>query len=112
MQNKNLSQFYFRCSEQDFNLLESLLPSRCDLGESFCAGTCHSIGRKTGICVNVENAGEAQDCQCSDEKISPTEFGLCAMESTCRTHCQAKGKSSGKCEGWDCQCQSFGHAGY
>ena len=88
MQNKNLSQFYFRCSEQDFNLLESLLPSRCDLGESFCAGTCHSIGRKTGICVNVDNAGDAEDCQCSDEKISPTEFALCAMESTCRTQGQ------------------------
>ena len=25
--------------------LKNLLPSRCDLGESFCEATCNSVGR-------------------------------------------------------------------
>ena len=27
-----------------------MLPSRCTLGESFCQGTCHAIGRRDGSC--------------------------------------------------------------
>ena len=43
----------FRCSELpfDFDALRESLPSRCDLGESVCQGTCNAIGRKTGKCV-------------------------------------------------------------
>merc|ERR1712018_1055075 len=69
------------CSERsiDFEAFKELLPSRCDFTESFCAGTCHAIGRRDGKCV---------------------------AESTCRTHCQAQGKASGICKGWSCECQS------
>ena len=44
---------FFRCSELPFDLddLRESLPSRCDLGESVCQGTCNAIGRKTGKCV-------------------------------------------------------------
>ena len=46
------------------------------------------------------------DCQCSDEKLTPKQFALCAAESTCRLDCQAKGKATGECRGWNCKCQS------
>merc|ERR1711997_954712 len=90
------------CSEKsnDFN---ALLPSRCHLGRSFCEGTCNAIGRRTGECRTVNNS---LDCQCSDEKLTPKQFALCAAESTCRLDCQAKGKATGECRGWNCKCQS------
>ena len=31
-------------------------------------------------------------CECSEERISPAEFALCAAESTCRADCQRRGK--------------------
>ena len=48
----NLYIFNFRCSELDFDLevFKELLPSRCDLGLSFCQGTCHAIGSRDGVC--------------------------------------------------------------
>jgi len=90
------------CSERsiDFN---ALLPSRCHLGRAFCEGTCNAIGRRTGECRTVNNS---LDCQCSDEKLTPKQFALCAAESTCRLDCQAKGKATGECRGWNCKCQS------
>merc|ERR1739849_39155 len=38
------------CSERSISLsnLRDLLPSRCNLGESFCKGTCNAIGRLEG----------------------------------------------------------------
>jgi len=91
------------CSELPFDLddLRESLPSRCDLGESVCQGTCNAIGRKTGKCV-----GGAEGCECSDERISPEEFALCASESTCGADCQRRGKASGQCNGWQCECLS------
>ena len=77
------------------------MPSRCTLGLDFCKGTCQAIGRKTGSCEY------GQGCECSDERLSPSEFALCAAESTCRLHCQATvGKGTGQCNGWKCECQS------
>ena len=48
----DLYLFHFRCSELDFDLeaFKELLPSRCDLGLSFCQGTCHAIGSRDGVC--------------------------------------------------------------
>merc|ERR1711963_244732 len=65
------------CSEQPINLndFRELLPSRCTLGEDFCQITCHAIGRRDG-----------------------------ASESTCRADCQRRGKASGRCDGWRCEC--------
>ena len=42
----------FRCSERPISFAEfrEILPSRCTLGESFCQGTCHAIGRRDGSC--------------------------------------------------------------
>ena len=42
----------FRCSERAISFAEfrEILPSRCTLGESFCQGTCHAIGRRDGSC--------------------------------------------------------------
>ena len=62
------------------------MPSRCDLGESFCEATCNSIGRTGGKCVDDGN-----DCQCDDTYLSPSQFALCAAESTCRLDCQRQG---------------------
>merc|ERR1712018_458815 len=81
-----------------------LLPSRCDLSDDVCRITCNAIGRKNGVCEETENGKE--DCECSDERISPSEFALCAAESTCRADCQRRGKASGRCDGWSCQCLS------
>jgi hypothetical protein len=76
------------------------LPSRCTVGAQFCQSTCHAIARRDGSCVH------GQGCECSDERISPSEFALCAVESTCRTHCQGQGQATGRCTGWRCECQT------
>ena len=47
-----------------------------------------------------------QGCECSDERISPEEFALCASESTCSADCQRRGKATGQCNGWQCECLS------
>merc|ERR1719412_713675 len=80
------------CSEQSINLSDfrELLPSRCTLGTAFCQTTCHAIGRRDGQCEYGEG------CECSEERISPSEFALCAAESTCRSDCQRKGKAFGR----------------
>eukprot|EP00088_Acartia_fossae_P008705 TRINITY_DN14177_c0_g1_i1.p1 TRINITY_DN14177_c0_g1~~TRINITY_DN14177_c0_g1_i1.p1 ORF type:complete len:165 (+),score=5.45 TRINITY_DN14177_c0_g1_i1:30-497(+) len=89
------------CSENKISLnnLRTLLPSRCHLGTKFCEATCHAIGRRNGICNDY-------GCDCDNRYLDPTEFLLCAAESTCRTHCQAQGKSTGECVGWSCECVS------
>jgi len=91
------------CSEKSISLsnLKNLLPSRCDLGESFCEATCNSIGRTGGKCVEDNN-----NCECDDTYLSPSEFALCAAESTCRLDCQRQGLATGECFGWKCKCQS------
>merc|ERR1719436_526178 len=67
------------CSERSIGLsdLRALLPSRCDLGAGFCEATCHSLGRSGGSCDRF-------GCECSDTFLSPSQFLLCAAESTCR----------------------------
>merc|ERR1711974_236965 len=62
-----------------------------------CQGTCHSLGRATGTCGTY-------GCTCSDRFLTPSEFLLCAAESTCRLDCQAKGHATGQCDGWACNC--------
>jgi len=91
------------CSEKSISLddFKKLLPSRCSLGESFCEGTCNSIGRKGGVC---ERKDGILDCKCDDKYLTPKQFGLCAAESTCRLDCQKNGKSTGQCNGWNCEC--------
>eukprot|EP00088_Acartia_fossae_P000307 TRINITY_DN1011_c0_g1_i5.p1 TRINITY_DN1011_c0_g1~~TRINITY_DN1011_c0_g1_i5.p1 ORF type:complete len:162 (+),score=35.87 TRINITY_DN1011_c0_g1_i5:51-536(+) len=93
------------CSEKSISLnnLKAILPSRCHLGVSFCEGTCNAIGRKTGICTEKDGV---KDCECDTSFLSPSEFALCAAESTCRIHCQANGSATGKCDGWKCRCIS------
>nr|AQS22625.1 hypothetical protein [Pseudodiaptomus poplesia] len=94
------------CSENKINInhFRAMLPSRCLLGQSACEGTCHAIGRSTGVCKN-------NDCACSDTYISPSEFALCAAESTCRMHCQSGGYATGNCDGWACNCVSNRNSG-
>merc|ERR1711962_1629885 len=91
-----------QCSERSisFAAFRNLLPSRCTLGLAFCKATCNAIGRKTGACV------DGHGCECSSERLTPNEFLLCAAESTCRTDCQRKGKATGRCNGWQCECLS------
>jgi len=95
------------CSERSisFEDFREMLPSRCTLGDQFCQSTCHAIARRDGSCV------EGHGCECSEERISPSEFALCAVESTCRTHCQREGKATGRCTGWRCECQTQGELG-
>merc|ERR1712032_1068049 len=71
------------CSARSISLdnFHAMLPSRCTLGESFCQGTCHSLGIATGTCGTY-------GCTCSDRFLTPSEFLLCAAESTCRLDCQ------------------------
>ena len=94
------------CSERLINMkdLRALLPSRCDLGAKFCEATCNSIGRRNGTC-GVNDDG-LDDCKCSDEFLSPTEFALCGAESTCRLDCQRRGMAAGQCFGWTWKCES------
>merc|ERR1712024_380665 len=90
------------CSERAISFAEfrEMLPSRCTLGLPFCKATCHAIGRRDGPCEY------GNGCECTDSRLTPTEFALCAAESTCRTHCQAQGKATGRCNGWQCECLS------
>merc|ERR1712058_177761 len=94
------------CSEKSISLdiLRSYLPSRCNLGDSFCEVTCNSIGRANGTC-STDTAG-GRDCTCSDKVLSPREFALCGAESTCRLDCQRRGLATGACFGWSCKCLS------
>merc|ERR1712020_130252 len=91
------------CSERAISFAEfrEMLPSRCTLGLPFCQATCHAIGRRDGTCEY------GHGCECTDSRLTPTEFALCAAESTCRTHCQAQGKATGRCNGWQCECLSW-----
>ena len=43
-----------RCSKFTINFYRSveLLPSGCNLGETFCQKTCNAIGRRYGICLD------------------------------------------------------------
>lgn len=34
---------------------------------------------------------DGNDCECDDTYLSPSEFALCAAESTCRLDCQRQG---------------------
>ena len=96
------------CSEQSISLddIKALVPSRCDLGESFCVGTCNAVGRRGGSCANNEEGN--MRCTCDEEFLTASEFSLCAAESTCRIDCQARGSATGRCDGWKCTCQSKG----
>jgi len=83
--------------------IKSIIPSRCKtVGEEFCKSTCQTIGRVNGVC-NEDNS----DCDCSDETVSPQQWALCVEDLICRSDCQRKGYSTGKCsgkDGWDCMC--------
>jgi len=84
--------------------LKPLVPSKCKISASFCDKACTSIGRYNGTC-NADNT----DCDCSDDWVTPKQYGLCASETICRLDCQANGKATGKCVkngGWDCECES------
>ena len=84
--------------------LRDLVPSKCKISRSFCNKACKAIGLYNGTC----NA-DFTDCDCAEEWVTPTQYGLCASETICRLDCQANGKASGKCVGaeeWDCQCES------
>ena len=103
--------------------LRDLLPSRCNLGESFCEGTCNAIGRTGGKCLEKDGV---QDCQCDETFLSGSQFALCGAESTCRLDCQRRGSvsplpsllprltshlslyrlASGECDGWNCVCST------
>ena len=71
--------------------LRDLLPSRCNLGESFCEGTCNAIGRTGGKCLEKDGV---QDCQCDETFLTGSQFALCGAESTCRLDCQRRGSVS------------------
>lgn len=92
--------------------LRPLVPSKCKISESFCNKACQAIGRYDGVC----NADKT-DCDCSDDWVTPIQYGLCASETICRLDCQANGKATGDCVDkgskcnsgfckWDCQCSS------
>jgi hypothetical protein len=48
--------FTFSCSEKSISIddIRELLPSRCAMGEEFCEGSCHAIGRRNGSCTPGE----------------------------------------------------------
>merc|ERR1711860_37711 len=91
------------CSQTKISLpeLSGLIPSRCHLGAGFCDDSCNAIGRMNGTCKDKDGM---LDCVCSDERLSATELALCSAEAACRLSCQANGKASGECNGWNCQC--------
>ena len=77
------------CYNSSLSNLRALLPSRCNLGEKFCEGTCQATGRVGGKCTVDEDG--AKDCQCNETFLSASQFALCAAESTCRLDCQRQG---------------------
>jgi len=88
--------------------LRPLVPSKCKISESFCNKACQAIGRYNGVC----NADKT-DCDCSEDWVTPKQYGLCANDMICRLDCQANGKATGDCvdkgsdiTGWDCKCSS------
>ena len=89
--------------------LKPLVPSKCKISISFCDKACKAIGRYNGTC-NADNT----DCDCSDEWVTPKQYGLCASKTICRLDCQANKKATGNCvnaldgtaNGWDCECES------
>ena len=83
--------------------LRPLVPSKCKISVTFCDKACKAIGRYNGVC-NADNT----DCDCSDDWVTPKQYGLCASKTICRLDCQAHGKATGNCVngGWDCECES------
>merc|ERR1712012_1474583 len=86
--------------------LKTLVPSKCKISESFCSKACHAIGKKKGTC----NA-DFTDCDCSDDFVTPKQYGLCAMDTVCNLRCMKKKFARGDCVGekgaeWDCKCFS------
>ena len=77
-------KIFNRCSEELDTLdnFKDLLNRACDFGVPHCQRTCHSLGRQDGNC-------SATGCTCANERLSSTDFALCAAESTCRLHCQS-----------------------
>merc|ERR1712029_883538 len=82
---------------------------RCFFGDWACSSGCKVLGQSSGTC---DDDGK---CWCSERAISfaefremltPSEFALCAAESTCTVHCQGQGKAYGRCNGWQCECLS------
>merc|ERR1712014_77746 len=66
--------------------LKGLVPSKCKISQSFCSTACRAIGKKSGVC----NA-DFTDCDCSDEFVTPKQYGLCSMDTICNLRCMNKG---------------------
>lgn len=82
--------------------IKALVPSKCKISQDFCSKACKAIGRKSGRC----NA-DFTDCTCSEDMVTPKQYGLCAAETVCNLRCQDKGYARGECkgqEGWNCVC--------
>ena len=96
----------YRCSEELITW-NDIKPTACDFGDKFCRNACYAKGRQTGICVPMEPGHyNRKKCTCSKEKLQPSQLVLCTFKSICHLDCQAKGKTSGYCDGWNCRCQS------
>merc|ERR1712096_147401 len=84
--------------------LRALVPSKCKISLDFCDKACRAIGKLNGRCNS-----DFTDCDCSDDWVTPIQYGLCASQTICVLDCQAKGKATGECKkggGWDCECKS------
>ena len=44
------------------------------------------IGKESGVC----NA-DFTDCDCSDNFVTPKQYGLCAVDTICNLRCMKKG---------------------
>lgn len=102
---RQLGKFKRKIDDWDISdKIKSLVPSKCKISQEFCSRACHAIGRKSGIC----NA-DFTDCDCSDDLVTPKEYGLCSVDTICSLYCQRKGFGRGDCrgkEGWNCLCLS------
>ena len=101
---RQVNKFKRKIDEWDISdKVKSLVPSKCKISQEFCSKACHAIGRVSGTC----NA-DFTDCDC-EGLVTPREYGLCAVETICKLHCQRKGYARGDCkgdQGWNCVCIS------
>lgn len=102
---RQVDKFKRKLDEWDISdNIKALVPSKCKISQEFCSKACHAIGRKSGRCNS-----DFTDCDCSDEMVSPREYGLCSVDTICNLRCQRKGFGRGDCkgdEGWTCVCRS------
>ena len=102
---RQINKFQRKIDEWEItDKIKTLVPSKCKISQEFCSSACHAIGRNSGVCNS-----DFTDCDCSDDLVTPKQYGLCSVDTICNIRCMKNGFARGDCEGdqgWDCRCVS------